>query len=111
MDAHAFCDCVNHQDAATLVKIPGVGKKTAERLVLELSDKLSSFQSKDNAADQVNTSRPTLFAASAASEAESALLALGYKPIQATKAVSAAIKSAPNGSCEDLIRLSLKGMI
>jgi len=39
------------------------------------------------------------------------LVALGYKPVQATKAVAAAIRSAPDGSCEDLIRLSLKGMI
>jgi|TARA_B110000977_G_C10995733_1_gene461752 Holliday junction DNA helicase RuvA len=111
MDAHSFCDCVNRQDSATLVKIPGVGKKTAERLVLELGDKLSSFQTSDNIAGQVDAVKPTLFAVSAQSEAESALLSLGYKPMQATKAVSAALKSAPNGSCQDLIRLSLKGMI
>jgi len=111
MDASAFCRCVQNQDSATLVKIPGVGKKTAERLVLELGDKLSSWQTGDNAHGQTGAVTPTLLVVSAQSEAESALVALGYKPVQATKAVAAAIRSAPNGSCEDLIRLSLKGMI
>lgn len=111
MDAHAFCHCVQNQDSATLVKIPGVGKKTAERLVLELGDKLSSWQTGDNSVGQTGSVKPTLFVVSAQSEAESALVALGYKPVQATKAVAAAIRSAPDGSCEDLIRLSLKGMI
>ena len=111
MDAHAFCYCVQHQDSATLVKIPGVGKKTAERLVLELGDKLASWQTGDDGGGQAGVIKPTLSAVSAQSEAESALVALGYKPVQAAKAVTAAIRSAPNGSCEDLIRLSLKGMI
>ena len=111
MDAHAFCYCVQHQDSATLVKIPGVGKKTAERLVLELGDKLASWQTGDNGAGQAGVIKPTMSAVSAQSEAESALVALGYKPVQAAKAVTAAIRSTPNGSCEDLIRLSLKGMI
>ena len=111
MDAHAFCYCVQHQDSATLVKIPGVGKKTAERLVLELGDKLASWQTGDNGGGQTGVIKPTVSAVSAQSEAESALVALGYKPVQAAKAVTAAIRSTPNGSCEDLIRLSLKGMI
>jgi Holliday junction DNA helicase RuvA len=111
MDANAFCHCVQNEDSATLVKIPGVGKKTAERLVLELGDKLSSWQTGGNAGGQTGTVKPSLFVVSAQSEAESALVALGYKPVQATKAVAAAIRSAPDGSCEDLIRLSLKGMI
>jgi len=111
MDASAFCSCVQNQDSATLVKIPGVGKKTAERLVLELGDKLSSWQTGDNTRSQTGAVTPTLFVVSAQSEAESALVALGYKPVQATKAVAAAVRSAPDGSCEDLIRLSLKGMI
>jgi Holliday junction DNA helicase RuvA len=93
------------------VKIPGVGKKTAERLVLELGDKLSAWQTVGNAGVQTGTVKASLFAVSAQSEAESALVGLGYKPVQASKAVSAAVKSAPDGSCEDLIRLSLKGMI
>jgi len=111
MDADAFCHCVQNQDSATLVKIPGVGKKTAERLVLELGDKLSSWQTGANTGVQAGSVKPALFAISAQSEAESALVALGYKPVQASKAVAAAIRSSPDGGCEDLIRLSLKGMI
>jgi Holliday junction DNA helicase RuvA len=111
MDANAFCQCVQNQDSTSLVKIPGVGKKTAERLVLELGDKLSSWQTGNNTNAPAGIDKPASFVASARSEAESALLTLGYKPVQATKAVAAAIKSAPDGSCEDLIRLSLKGMM
>jgi Holliday junction DNA helicase RuvA len=111
MDAQGFCQCVQNQDAATLVKIPGVGKKTAERLVLELGDKLSAWQTVGSAGVQTGTAKASLFAVSAQSEAESALVGLGYKPVQASKAVLAAVRSAPDGSCEDLIRLSLKGMI
>lgn len=111
MDAQAFCRCVQNQDAATLVKIPGVGKKTAERLVLELGDKLSAWQTGGNSSVQSGAAKATLFTVSAQSEAESALVGLGYKPVQASKAVAAAMKSAPDGTCETLIRLSLKGMI
>jgi len=111
MDAQGFCQCVQNQDSATLVKIPGVGKKTAERLVLELGDKLSAWQTGDNFTLQSGVPNRSILAVSAQSEAESALLGLGYKPVQASKAIAAVIKSAPDGSCEDLIRLSLKGMI
>ena len=99
------------QDSRQIIQVPGIGKKTAERLVLELGDKLASWQTGDNGGGQSGVIKPTLSTVSAQSEAESALVALGYKPVQAAKAVTASIRSAPNGSCEDLIRLSLKGMI
>ena len=111
MSVSDFERCVRTEDSNTLVKIPGVGKKTAERLVLELGDKLSTWQMGDNAGVQASTVKSTPSVVSAQSEAESALVGLGYKPVQATKAVAAALRSAPDGSCEDLIRLSLKGMI
>ena len=95
MDAQGFCQCVQNQDAA----------------MLELGDKLSAWQTVGSAGVQTGTAKASLFAVSAQSEAESALVGLGYKPVQASKAVLAAVKSAPDGSCEDLIRLSLKGMI
>ena len=112
MEARVFCQCVETQDAETLVKIPGVGKKTAERLVLELRDKLGLWQngSTDSKATALGSSA-VRFANSAQAEAESALVALGYKPVQATKSVAAALKAAPEGRSEDLIRLALKGMI
>lgn len=110
MEAKVFCQCVDTQDAATLVKIPGVGKKTAERLVLELRDKLGRWQNATDGSGPAVQSA-TMFANSAQAEAESALVALGYKPVQATKSVAAALKAAPEGRSEDLIRLALKGMI
>jgi Holliday junction DNA helicase RuvA len=111
MDANAFCHCVQNQDAAMLVKIPGVGKKTAERLVLELRDKLPAMQASEFNLNSVSMGDPVGLSISSQAEAESALIALGYKPTQATKAVAAAKKSLPEGTSEDLIRLSLKGMI
>ncbi|KAA0875112.1 Holliday junction branch migration protein RuvA [Nitrincola tapanii] len=112
----AFIRCVEQEDVATLVKLPGVGKKTAERLIIEMKDRLKPLMSVP--------SLPVsgLFAAApavseewiqdAVSEAESALLALGYKPVQATRAVSQAQKQlGEEASVEALIRQSLKSMI
>ena len=109
-----FIRCVHNEDTAALVKIPGVGKKTAERLIIEMKDKLDKLQlptlvefelsSPDAPAPTVN--KDNRF------EAESALLALGYKPVQATKAVEQAVKELGSDSnTEELIRIALKSMI
>jgi len=112
MEARVFCHCVDTQDTATLVKMPGVGKKTAERLVLELRDKLGRWQNTAAEANAPVLGGPSaVFADSAQAEAESALVALGYKPVQASKSVAAALKASPEGCSEDLIRFALRGMI
>ncbi|GIU31502.1 Holliday junction branch migration protein RuvA [Shewanella colwelliana] len=113
MTAAEFVKCVEHDDIATLVKLPGVGKKTAERLLVEMRDKLKSLmeasvgserefvlQSNYAPAPQVNT---------AEEDAIAALLALGYKPAQASKAVSGAYLEGMNS--EALIKASLKSML
>jgi Holliday junction DNA helicase RuvA len=110
MEAQALAACVQNQDVATMVKIPGVGKKTAERLVMELRDKMGSWQGAAAASSAVPQQASMVTAASAQEEAESALVNLGYKPVQATKAVAAALKDNPQGASADLIRLALKGM-
>ena len=95
--AHA----VQRGDAGTLTRVPGVGKKTAERLLVELKDRLGSFE--------VAAPRSGGAGASVAQEAEDALLALGYRPAEAQRAISLAQDSAPAGAgAEDLIRLALK---
>ncbi|MCP4790368.1 MAG: Holliday junction branch migration protein RuvA [Gammaproteobacteria bacterium] len=111
MEAPALATCVQNQDVATMVKIPGVGKKTAERLVMELRDKMGAWQGDSRPAGTVPVVSPMTATASAQEEAESALINLGYKPVQATKAVAAAVNERPDGASADLIRLALKGML
>lgn len=110
-----FVQSVQHQDTASLVRLPGVGKKTAERLIIEMKDKLQDFQFSDaeefTLTDDLG-SAPQVTLTDHRGEAESALVALGYKPVQATKAVAQAEKALGLGSTsEDLIRASLKSMV
>ncbi|MCD8514237.1 MAG: Holliday junction branch migration protein RuvA [Nitrincola sp.] len=113
----AFVRCVEYEDVATLVKLPGVGKKTAERLIIEMKDRLKNLssitsvlpKSSDSSLPLMETISPVV---DEKREAEAALLALGYKPVQATKAVEAAAKSlGEQVSAEEIIRLALRGMI
>lgn len=109
-----FIRCVHNEDSATLVRIPGVGKKTAERLIVEMKDKLDRLEIpamtefRLGAPEAVAPIVPTDNRA----EAESALIALGYKPVQATRAVEQAASALGNDAAvEELIRLSLKSMV
>ncbi|AHG42115.1 Holliday junction branch migration protein RuvA [Pseudomonas syringae] len=101
--------CVQAQDTSALTRIPGVGKKTAERLLVELKDRFKAWESLPGTFALVsngpNQPEPV---ASAESDAVSALISLGYKPQEASKAVSA-IKEKDLSSA-DLIRRALKGM-
>lgn len=101
--------CVQAQDTTALTRIPGVGKKTAERLLVELKDRFKAWESLPGTftlvANGPNAAAPV---ATAENDAVSALISLGYKPQEASKAVSA-IKEK-NLSSEDLIRRALKGM-
>ncbi|GGF06114.1 Holliday junction branch migration protein RuvA [Pseudoalteromonas gelatinilytica] len=114
MSAQQFVSCVNNEDATTLVKLPGVGKKTAERLVLEMKDRLKNWGNdlftpfSDNAVIEPS-SNDTLVANNAADDAVSALVALGYKLPQAQKAVKAVNK--PDMTTEVLIKEALKSML
>ncbi|HYA37585.1 MAG TPA: Holliday junction branch migration protein RuvA [Candidatus Methylomirabilis sp.] len=100
-----FTRCVAAEDIARLTKVPGIGRKTAERLVIEMRDKLPA---------EVTTAAPTVAVNSAStpadpvSEAVSALVALGYKPNEASRAVRGV--SAKGLSAEEIIRQALKGM-
>ena len=97
------------EDIALLAKTPGIGKKTAERVVVELKDKLGGFSS-GGGQSQIVAPADGAFASShtSASDAVLALTALGYKPADAQKSVDAAIKKlGPNASTEQLIKLAL----
>ncbi|MDH3514557.1 MAG: Holliday junction branch migration protein RuvA [Gammaproteobacteria bacterium] len=100
-----FTRCVAVEDITRLTKVPGVGRKTAERLVIEMRDKLP----KDVPAPAARLPAGTATAPSdPVSEAVSALVSLGYKPNEASRAVRGV--SAHGLNAEEIIRLALKGM-
>lgn len=108
MEADAFVQCIQHADVATLTRIPGVGKKTAERLVVEMKDRLSPLPvAAGSSAAMLMTSSMVL--ASPVQEAVSALVALGYKPVDAEKVVAGIRLESP--TTEELIRHALRSMV
>jgi holliday junction DNA helicase RuvA len=96
-----FVQCIRQENAALLTKLPGIGKKTAERLVVEMKDRLQD-------ADYVSSHTSADAAPSYADEAVKALEALGYKPQDANKMV----KKLDDGqkTCEQLIREALQNL-
>ncbi|MCY1400574.1 Holliday junction ATP-dependent DNA helicase RuvA [compost metagenome] len=100
--------CVQAQDTSTLVKVPGVGKKTAERLLVELKDRFKAWESIPSIAPLVVEPIRAAAVSSAEADAVSALIALGFKPQEASRAVAAVQEEGL--SSEELIRRSLKGM-
>lgn len=100
--------CVQAQDTAALVKVPGVGKKTAERLLVELKDRFKAWESIPSIAPLVVEPQQAQAVSSAESDAVSALISLGYKPQEASRAVAAVKEDGL--SSEDMIRRALRGM-
>ena len=101
--------CVQAQDTSVLVKIPGVGKKTAERLLVELKDRFKAWETVPGMSNLVLEPRAGGAVSSAENDAVSALISLGYKPQEASRAVSAIKEDGL--SSEDMIRRALKGMV
>ncbi|TIH08520.1 Holliday junction branch migration protein RuvA [Pseudomonas leptonychotis] len=101
--------CVQAQDTSVLVKIPGVGKKTAERLLVELKDRFKAWEIVPGMSPLVAEPRGGSAVSSAENDAVSALISLGYKPQEASRAVSAIKEDGL--SSEDMIRRALKGMV
>ncbi len=112
MEATMFVRCVMEDNTAALVKVPGVGKKTAERLIIEMRDKLKSWEfSTDALPTDGGVVLPTAGNKNFIAEAESALVSLGYKPVEASRAVSAVLDEHEVQRSEDLIRLALRAML
>ncbi|ACR14791.1 Holliday junction DNA helicase RuvA [Teredinibacter turnerae T7901] len=113
METNDIVRCILEDNLNALVKVPGVGKKTAERLIIEMRDKLKSWQvtpSVDATGSLVALDSAAPSQNAIVAEAESALVALGYKPVEASKAV-ARVTSDEITRSEDLIRLALRNMI
>ena len=96
---------VAERDAASLTRLPGIGKKTAERIIIELRDKIDIIPLDRSAAPGAGPAVP----ADALSEAINALNALGYKPQESSRMARAA--AAPDMSVEDIIRHALHSMV
>ncbi|MGB0781869.1 MAG: Holliday junction branch migration protein RuvA [Marinomonas sp.] len=106
MSSDELISNVQDSDVTALTRIPGVGKKTAERLIIELRDKLGQAAKNDL------FSTPAVLRqvqADPRQEAEAALISLGYKPQEAAKAIASVPVDAANS--EDVIRAALKGML
>jgi Holliday junction DNA helicase RuvA len=103
INVEAFAMCVQNQDIAALTKVPGIGRKTAERLVVEMKDRLGPpSETAVNAVAGPPGANPE-------AEAFGALVALGYKPAEATRLLKAA--GPGTHSTEELIRRALQGAI
>ena len=101
ISAEAFARCVEAEDAATLTRIPGVGRKTAERLIIEMRDRLRTLT-------PVGEVAPPGVANGAQAEAYGALVALGYKPSEVTRL----LKSAEGATTtEEVIRRALQAAV
>ena len=108
--AEEFQRCIQNNDTQALVRLPGVGKKTAERLVIEMRDRLPDLSDASGTVDSATSSVAKVQrVANPKQEAISALCSLGYKPLDAGKMVQNI--SAEGKSCEDIIRLALQGSV
>lgn len=98
---------VQQQDIKALTKIPGIGKKTAERLLIEMRDKIDSLNLEPTLTGATGTDDLVARAADSVQEAISALVALGYKPPEASQLVQK-IDGRTDLSSEELIRKALQ---
>lgn len=104
-----FIFCVQSADVTTLTRLPGVGKKTAERLIMEMKDRIGDMSGEltSVAAGQISVSQQP----GAQEEAVEALLSLGYKQADATRMIQKVLSNDAQASAENLIKLALQNAI
>lgn len=100
MSAADFARCIQHEDTPSLIRIPGVGKKTAERLIIEMRDKL------DPANERPVVNGAIQIAGDTRNEAMDALVSLGYKPAEVRRLLEKL--DTKDKSAEDIIRQALR---
>ncbi len=103
LDGDELLDCLIQERINTLIRIPGIGRKTAERLILELRDRAEKL-ARELLPAASSRSGPTLHGHS---DAEAALIQLGYKPAEAQRALQA-VSDDPNQDTASLLRRALK---
>jgi Holliday junction DNA helicase RuvA len=109
MNPQEFRQCILSGDQASLTRVPGIGKKTAERLIVEMRDRLEKADEILAPAASAGSASVDVVRDSPVTEATQALVALGYKPQDASRMVA---RHAADGLASDeLIRLALKGAL
>ena len=109
MDVSGLVNAIRNEDSVQLTKIPGIGKKTAERLVIEMKDRVSNWPlGEDSVATVTGTPDNTL--SDVKVEIESALIALGYKPAESSRMVES-LDIQPDETVETLIRRALRNKL
>ena len=109
MDASRFARCVFEGDGASLSRLPGIGKKTAERLIMEMRDRLEADSTVAAAATAGAGSAPALRRDDPVAEAVRALIALGLKPQEASRRVNSV--GTDGLACEEIVRRALQSMV
>ncbi|MDM8547847.1 Holliday junction branch migration protein RuvA [Candidatus Venteria ishoeyi] len=114
IEVESFIICINEQDTARLTRLPGVGKKTAERLIVEMRDRLKEWGQETTTngqsnAELSNTSGKPIAINNPKEDAISALIALGYNPKEAGRLVNAVDEKGD--SSEVLIRKALQAAL
>lgn len=109
IEPNEFVQCILNHDSDSLVRIPGVGKKTAERLIIEMRDKLASWHQTTPTELNLPSIKSDSLRKQTVQDAVAALIALGYKPQEASRAVSKVDED--NLTSEDIIRRALKEMV
>jgi Holliday junction DNA helicase RuvA len=104
IEADMLVQCITAGDSDRLVRLPGIGRKTADRLIVEMRDRLKDWETAPEAHNR-RAPKP----GNAADEAVSALIALGYKPQEASRFVHAV--AADGMGSEEIIREALKASI
>lgn len=105
MSSDEFARCVQDGDAASLIRLPGIGKRTAERLIVEMRDRIGTV----GADSSVGSAAPALAGqppGSPVADAIEALVALGYRPVDASRLVRGV--SGQGLSSEEIIRSALR---
>ena len=113
MDVRGFARCILANDLKSLTCLPGVGKKTAERLVIEMKDRMHDWQTGDVSDHELDTADDNRSGGGhniLVAEAETALIALGYKPVEASKAIAQLYFDQLN-TAEDAIRAALQATL
>ncbi|AXY41473.1 Holliday junction branch migration protein RuvA [Halomonas sp. JS92-SW72] len=105
MDEAAFRRCVLDDDVKALMRLPGVGRKTAERLIIEMRDRFPHWEPGDDAlAELASGAQPTASRHDPLADAEAALVSLGYKPAEAARMLAGL---EGEGSTEAMIKAAL----
>jgi len=113
MAVEEFVRTIRVNDIAGLTRMPGIGRKTAERLIVEMKDRLSEWggELSSTLLGEANAVAGAMGERQLTQEAETAMLALGYKPQEAARMIAQALKKdAAIGSSEELIRQALRGV-